>query len=100
MDDDSKAPNKKLKQERELRGWSQEKLAELVGTGFENVSRWERGVTFPQPHFREKLCALFGKNAAELGLVHSPPVESENDDKKKVTRRQALSIGAEVGAAT
>jgi transcriptional regulator with XRE-family HTH domain/tetratricopeptide (TPR) repeat protein len=71
---DNKIPNKQLKHERERRGWSQEKLAELLGTSFENVSRWERGMTFPQPHFREKLCALFGKDAVELGLIE--PLET------------------------
>src|SRR5438045_2380313 len=66
---DTRIPNEQLKRERELRGWSQQKLAELVGTSFENISRWERGVTSPQPHFREKLCKLFKKDAAELGLI-------------------------------
>lgn len=66
---EKRIPNKRLKHEREQRGWSQEKLAEQVGTSFENISRWERGITIPQPHFREKLCKLFGKNALELGLI-------------------------------
>jgi len=66
---ESKTPNRKLKQERERRGWSQLKLAELVDTSFENISRWERGITSPQPHFREKLCDLFGKDAAQLGFI-------------------------------
>ncbi len=58
-----------LKSERILRGWSQAKVAEAVGTDPVTVSRWERGLSFPYPHFREKLCALFGKNAEELGFV-------------------------------
>ena len=58
-----------VKSERERRGWSQARLAELVGTDAGTVSRWERGVTSPSPHFREKLCALFGKDARELGLL-------------------------------
>lgn len=77
---EKRIPNKRLKHEREQRGWSQEKLAEQVGTSFENISRWERGITVPQPHFREKLCKLFGKNALELGLIQheesfDPPPE-------------------------
>ncbi len=66
---DNQVPNRKLKHERERRGLSQQRLAELLGTSFENISRWERGVTSPQPHFREKLCKLFKKDAAELGLI-------------------------------
>ncbi len=56
-------PNTQLKYEREIRGWSQAKVAEEIGSSDRNVSRWERGVSSPYPHFREKLCALFGKSA-------------------------------------
>ena len=63
------APNRRLKQARELRGWSQARLAEMIGTDATTVSRWERGLFVPTPHFREKLCQCFGKNAEELGLL-------------------------------
>ncbi len=62
--------NYDLKNARILRGWSQAKVAEKVGTDPVTVSRWERGLSSPYPHFREKLCILFEKNAEELGLVH------------------------------
>jgi tetratricopeptide (TPR) repeat protein/transcriptional regulator with XRE-family HTH domain len=62
-------PKSLLKRERELRGWSQAKVAEEVGTTTLNISRWERGISLPYPHFREKLCALFGKDALALGLL-------------------------------
>jgi transcriptional regulator with XRE-family HTH domain len=62
-------PNRRLKQARELRGWSQAKVAEQIGTDATTVSRWERGLFFPTPYFRERLCALFSKNAEELGLL-------------------------------
>ncbi len=62
-------PNRRLKQARELRGWSQAKVAEEIGTDATTVSRWERGLFSPTPYFRERLCKLFGKNAEELGLL-------------------------------
>ncbi len=62
-------PNLRLKRERELRGWSQAKVAEEIGSSEKNVSRWERGVSSPQPYYREKLCLLFGKSARDLGFV-------------------------------
>jgi transcriptional regulator with XRE-family HTH domain len=65
------ASNRRLKQARELRGWSQAKVAEQIGTDATTVSRWERGLFSPTPYFRERLCALFGKNAEELGLLES-----------------------------
>ncbi len=74
------AQNYRLKQARELRGWSQAKVAELIGTDATTVSRWERGIFSPTPYFREKLCVLFEKNAEELGLLEAaqPPQQPEH----------------------
>lgn len=61
-------PRTRLRDERIYRGLSQAEVAERIGTTTVNVSRWERGITRPQPFFREKLCKLFGKAAGELDL--------------------------------
>jgi transcriptional regulator with XRE-family HTH domain len=73
------APNRRLKQARELRGWSQAKVAELIGTDATTVSRWERGLFLPTPFFRERLCGLFGKNAEELGLLEATQSSYQED---------------------
>jgi len=62
-------PNERLRWARNLKGWSQAELAEKVGTSFEMVSRWERGVTVPSPHYRRRLGAVLGQTPEELGLV-------------------------------
>jgi len=72
-------PRARLKLERELRGWSQAMVADEIGTTPDNVSRWERGLTTPSPHFRSKLCALFGKRADELGLISATTQELMKD---------------------
>src|SRR5260370_20202436 len=69
-------PNRQLRQERELRCWSQLEVADQIGTTSLNVSRWERGITFPTPHFRQDLCRLFGKRAEELGLLQDETTDS------------------------
>ena len=69
-----------LKVERELRGWSQARLAEALGTTTRSVSRWEQGVALPYPHYRQMLCNLFGKTAQELGLL---PDSSEHNDEQE-----------------
>lgn len=74
-----------LRQERELRGWSQSRAAQEIGTTPNTISAWERGLSLPSPYFREKLCTLLGKNAQELGLLPtnvSPtvPVASSKED--------------------
>src|SRR6266496_4609984 len=61
--------NQLLRREREIHGWSQARVASELGIDPATVSRWERGLSFPYPYFREKLCLLFEKNAEELGLV-------------------------------
>src|SRR5439155_1315632 len=55
-----------LRYERSRRNWSQEDVADKIGTTASNVSRWERGITFPNPYFRRMLCELFQKSTEEL----------------------------------
>ena len=70
MSVEERVPNERLRHARSLKGWSQAKLAEEVGTSFEMVSRWERGVTIPTLYFRAHLCTALGKTAEDLGLIH------------------------------
>ena len=74
---DSKAVKNDRKSSRNIRlqkarlefGWSQKELADRVGTTLVNISRWERGKTFPTPYFRQQLSKVLGKTPAELGLL-------------------------------
>src|SRR5215467_12036128 len=68
----SRRPNELLRQERLLRGWTQQDLAGRIATDGYAVNRWERGRATPSPYFRQRLCALLGKNAQDLGLVGAP----------------------------
>jgi tetratricopeptide (TPR) repeat protein/transcriptional regulator with XRE-family HTH domain len=62
-------PNPLLRGEREKRGWSQDDVADKIGTTGLNVYRWENGRTRPGPYFRQKLCVLYDKSAVDLGFV-------------------------------
>ena len=62
-------PKYLLRNMRESQGWTQEELAEKIGTTGVTISRWESGITFPSPYFRAKLSALYGKSISELGLL-------------------------------
>jgi transcriptional regulator with XRE-family HTH domain len=75
--------NQRLKRERELHGWSQAKVATEIGTDPATIGRWERGLSFPYPYFREKLCMLFGKSVSELGLVRNKDDYDDHDDYKE-----------------
>src|SRR6266567_5465262 len=61
------------------KGWSQAQLAVEVGTTFETVSRWERGVVMPGPYYTEKLCSVLGKTARELGFDKGDSVSLPSD---------------------
>src|SRR5260370_35119582 len=61
--------NRKLRTERKLQGWSQAKLAEVLGVTTRTVIRWEQGMAVPRPNYRKKLGTLFGKTALELVLL-------------------------------
>src|SRR5579872_1383410 len=69
--DKKPSPNLRLRDAREELGWSQEELAKRIGTTYVTISRWENGITFPYPHFRQRLCEVFDKTLDELGLI--PP---------------------------
>ena len=61
--------NERLRQERQRRGWSREYVAEQIGIAdVKTIGRWERGIAFPRAYFLQKLCALFGMLAQDLGL--------------------------------
>lgn len=79
-------PNLRLKEERELRGWSQKYVADAIDADRYYLSRWEHGAASPSPYYRRKLCALFGMNARELGLLPvedtiEPPPENPKPEK-------------------
>jgi transcriptional regulator with XRE-family HTH domain len=61
--------NHRLRTERKQQGWTQAKLAEVLGVSTKTVTRWEVGRSMPFPYYREKLSALFGKTVQELGLL-------------------------------
>ncbi len=65
-------PRLRLTEARTEHKWSQQDVADRIGTTHLNVSRWERGITKPGPYFRSRLCSLFGKSEQELDLASTP----------------------------
>ncbi|HVB24267.1 MAG TPA: tetratricopeptide repeat protein [Ktedonobacteraceae bacterium] len=72
-------PRLRLAEARLSRDWSQQEVAQRIGTNYVNVSRWERGVTKPTPYFRRKLCHLFGMTEQELDLEGTLTVPTEDN---------------------
>ncbi|HLG79147.1 MAG TPA: helix-turn-helix transcriptional regulator [Ktedonobacteraceae bacterium] len=76
-------PNTRLRHQREQQNLTLQEIADKLydmciqegresGISADTVGRWERGVSKPEAHYRAKLCKLFGKSAAELGLIEQP----------------------------
>jgi transcriptional regulator with XRE-family HTH domain len=63
------------------KGWTQQKLADLIGVSALEVGRWERGEASPHPLYREKLSELFETTAEQLGIQRptSKEVASPHD---------------------
>src|SRR5579885_956016 len=87
-------PNQRLKEARELRGWSQKYVAEQIGADHYYLSRWERGTAVPSPYYRSKLCALFGMDARALGLVPDAPARREDSQDASETPASAADAPA------
>jgi WD40 repeat protein/DNA-binding XRE family transcriptional regulator len=72
--------SKLLRREREMRGWSQEKVANAININPKTVGRWERGEMRPSLECRIMLCELYKKTPAELGFMQ---YEDEEPHEKK-----------------
>src|SRR5215470_3079911 len=78
-----------LKIEREVRGWSQSRVAEALGVSTRTVLRWEQRLSVPSTRYREQLCLLFGKTAQELDLF-----PAENQAASEASQTPATSLPA------
>jgi DNA-binding XRE family transcriptional regulator len=50
-------------------GYTQERLAEILGVSLSTVGRWERGVQVPQPWQRPDLAKVLGVTLEDLDLL-------------------------------
>ncbi len=73
------SPNDRLRAAREQQGWTQQELADRIGISQSfTISRWESGGVLPRPYYIRRLCDLFSRSAAELGLLL--PANDESGD--------------------
>lgn len=84
-------PNMQLREARELRGWSQKYVANAIGADRYYLSRWEHGVAFPSPYYRQKLCALFDQDARALGLIREKAAK-ETPEEASPAKPEAATV--------
>jgi tetratricopeptide (TPR) repeat protein len=61
----------RLRYERQRLNWSQEELAQAVGTTSLSINRWEHDKALPRPRHRAELCRVFNKSADVLFELQS-----------------------------
>jgi eukaryotic-like serine/threonine-protein kinase len=75
------AQRNKLRQLRELQGWTQKDVADkLYLPDTRTLRRWESGDAVPSLRYRAKLCEIFERSPEELGLIsenHQCATENE-----------------------
>lgn len=86
-------PNRRLKEQRQLKGWTQEELAEKVGASPVTVSRWESGF-LPGLYYRRKLCKIFGKTPYELGFIQERIDNGSMRDDLRLLRERDLAAAS------
>ncbi|MEU3406234.1 helix-turn-helix domain-containing protein [Streptomyces sp. NPDC006670] len=81
-----------LTEQRRTLGYSQEKLAELLGVDRTTVGRWESGKITPQPWQRPGLAATLNLSLQELEAFLSPPeaVERGATTEQQSTHRPSV----------
>ncbi len=48
------------------------------------MGRWEQGLALPYPYYRERLCALYNKNARELGIAPDNVEETSEEESEQL----------------
>lgn len=71
-------PQTRIRELREKAGLRDYELAVRLGVNPNTVGRWERGEAEPRKHHRERMCVLFGVDAAYLmGWRDDNPLAAE-----------------------
>ena len=75
---------KRILELRQAKGWTQKQLAEMIGVTDKAVSKWERGINYPDLSLLEPLAKVFETTVADLlGLEDSP----ESNEALETTTR-------------
>jgi transcriptional regulator with XRE-family HTH domain len=87
---DAHHPNWKLRQARIEQGFTQSKLAELLGVDTKTVQRWEQGTHIPRPYAQKRLCAILQHPPQDLGFGDRPDRAERETGASSLQTKQHL----------
>lgn len=95
-----KKPNDLLRRQRQLRGWSLDRLAEEIrkrggGADATQIGKWERGIIKPRPYYQEMLIEIYGIAADGLGFI-----ERYEEEKAQESTRDIVDIAPQSSLST
>lgn len=85
----------RLREERVQHRWSQQELADRLGTTMVTISRWENGASIPSPYYRLKLGQLFGTDFQQSDWISSEEIQAENANMPLPAEEETTLILAE-----
>ena len=87
---------KKILELRQAKGWTQKQLAEMIGVTDKAVSKWERGINYPDLSLLEPLANVFETTVADLlGLEDSPESNEALHTTTKIWLNEKEDLKAE-----
>ena len=77
---------------RKSKNWSQEALAEKLGTTRQAVSRWETGITLPDVENLKKICDVFSVSADYLINDNAEDIGKNKHIERQINTRAYLFL--------
>ena len=87
---------KRILELRQAKCWTQKQLAEVIGVTDKAVSKWERGINYPDLSLLEPLANIFGTTVADLlGLEDTPESKDALETTTKIWLNEKESLKKE-----
>lgn len=101
---DAQTTGKRIAEQRKAKGWTQKGIAERLHVSVAAVSKWERGLNYPDLSLMELLAELLDLSVSQLlGLEHEPTDQvirniaeisaNEKESRSRVLRRRLFFLG-------
>lgn len=81
--------SERIRELRKAAGYTQQKIADMLGTTCQSVSRWETGVSMPDISILPSICSLLGTSADELLGINE---QKRRDEIAALLAKTSISV--------